>query len=466
MIAKKRRTREQVSRRNDFIVYGMLGVFTITLVISLFSSDFVRQNIPIIIFGFLFIGIILIFVTMKRDGGQQDIARVVRRVQGEKVRKEKKTTYHYDTLDQDSQADGKISSIPVRADQDSREKSGKGSAGTEKSSSDQIKTTKKRTSPEGVKKMQDTSEEEEISLPADEQQDNTPIYENVWDFPSELLDRYEPLGVLGDDAYAQVYLVRNKKNDKIRSLKLSKSTEPASEIVKKESGVWRNMSHPNISTLYLSEFDQFKFLENEYVPGVLYKGERYLSLSELPKPIKEKYVLSIILDISRALAYTHNLGLRHYHLQPGNILITPKLEAKVSGYSRGKNEFGFATGYATIDIHHESDESLAHFAPEQREGSHEKLSTRTDLFQLGIIFYELLTGYKPYTKRLYQFVHRNADEEQIENEYEHLFIPPSRISSTFAPYDTILQKLIAQSKKERYSSIKDLIADLKQMHPT
>jgi serine/threonine protein kinase len=202
-------------------------------------------------------------------------------------------------------------------------------------------------------------------------------------------------------------------------------------------------------------------LENEYVPGVIYKGERYLSLSELPKPIKEKYAVSLVLDVANALIYVHNLGLRHYHLQPGNIFITPKLEAKVSGFARGKNEFGFATRYATIDLRGESDERIAHIAPEQRENSNETLSTRTDLYQLGIVFYELLTGYKPYTKRLYRFIHQHADENQINDEYYHFFIPPSRIASRLSSYDDLLQHLIAQEKKERYSSMKEFVTDLK-----
>jgi serine/threonine protein kinase len=185
-----------------------------------------------------------------------------------------------------------------------------------------------------------------------------------------------------------------------------------------------------------------------------------MSLSELPKPIKDKYAISVVLDIAKALSYIHNLGLCHYHLQPGNVLITPQLEAKVSGFARGKNEFGFATGYSTIENSDSVDERLAHIAPEQRKGSPETLSTRTDLYQLGTIFYELLTGYKPYTTRLYLQMYPNADEEQMLAEYDNMFIPPSHVFSRLDPYDSILQKLIAQEKKDRYSSVKGLINDL------
>ena len=403
---------------------------------------------------------------MQKDGSKQGSTRVLRRDTATKSKKEKKSIHHTSTLNQGQGVleNSSISSTHVQTRNNSNEKSGKGSIGTIKSSSSHTKRVKE-VFPHDTKK-EDDGEKEEISLLPDEQQDSTRAPKELWNFPRELLDRYEPLGVLGDDAYALVYLVRNKKNKKIRSLKLSKSTETASEIVKKESSVWRIMRHPNIATLYASEFDQFKFLEIEYVPGVLYKGKRYFSLLELPKPINEKYAVSFVLDIAQALTYTHNLGLRHYHLHPGNILITSQLKAKVSGYARGKNEFGFATGYATIDVQPEFRDKLVHIAPEQSEGSGETLSTRTDLYQVGIIFYELLTGYKPYTKQLYERVHPEIGERDMTDEYAFHFIPPSHIASAFAPYDHILTRLIALKKKERYSSVKDLITDLKEIQNT
>ena len=465
MLAKKRRKLDHGSRQSEIIIYIIFSILIIVLLVSFIRLELVFRNIPIIVLGFLFVGIIFFFLTMKREGNEQDGTRATRKGSAKKVRKDKDDRYHHSTSDQSVQADGSIVSTTTRPDQSANEKrSGKGGSGTKSESSHKIRSTKNRSSPQH-KKMQDTGEKDEILLPPDEQQEiSTPIPEELWNFPKELLDRYEPLGVLGDDAYAQVYLVRNKKEDEIRSLKISKSTEPASEMVMKESSIWRKMKHPNITALYLSEFDPFKFLENEYVPGVLYKGERYLSLSALPKPIKEKYAVSLVLDVANALLYTHALGLRHYHLQPGNIFITPKLEAKVSGFARGKNEFGFATRYASIDVRNEPDERIAHIAPEQREGSNETLSTRTDLYQLGTIFYELLTGYKPYTKRLYQFIYPDADENQIDNEYDHFFIPPSHVVSRLAPYDNMVQHLIAQEKKERYPSVKEFVADLKAMH--
>jgi serine/threonine protein kinase len=463
MLAKKRRNPEASSQQNNLIIYAIFSVFAFTLIIALVSSNLLLDNIPIILLGLLFIGIIFFILTMKREGGEQESTFAARKGSATKVRKGKDAGYHHSTSEESAKADGSMGLATTKTDQDTNEKKGgRGSFGTKNASFNNITSTKRRSLFQH-KKMQDTIEEEEALLPPDGEQKSTPIPEELWNFPKELLDRYEPLGVLGDDDYAVVYLIRNKKEDAIRSLKISKSTESASEIVKKESSIWRKMKHPNIVKLYTGEFDQLKFLENEYVSGVSYKGKHYLSLLDLPKPIKEKYAVSLVLDIANALAYVHNLGLRHYHLQPGNIFITPKLEAKVSGFTRGKNEFGFATNYATINLQDESDERIAHIAPEQRDKSNETLNTRTDLYQLGIIFYELLTGYKPYTKCLYQFVYPHADENQINDEYDHFFIPPSRIVSRLAPYDNMVQHLIAQEKKERYASVKEFVTDLKAL---
>jgi len=464
MLAKKRKNLEQASHRINHIFFGILAAFIVSLVIAFISFDFVRKNIPFFLLCLLFAGIIFIIGTMNRDGLKQESARLRHRGSATKPRTKKKLRSHYTTLDEGAFEGSSLLSAQAQTSQNSNERKGEGGIGTKKSSSNQTRSLRWLSLQD--KKKEDYFEKEEIPLFSDEQQDNTLPPKELWNFPRELLDRYEPLGVLGDDAYALVYLVRNKKNDKIRSLKLSKSTEPASEIVRKESSIWRSMRHPNIVTLYASEFDQFKFLEIEYVPGFLYKGERYLSLSELPKPVHEKYAVSLVLDIASALAYTHHLGLRHYHLQPGNILLTPKLKAKVSGYTRGKNEFGFTTGYATIDVPLAFSERLVHIAPEQREESDETLSTRTDLYQVGIIFYELLTGYKPYTKRLYDAVYHESDDVNMSDRYAFLFIPPSHIASAFAPYDHVFHRFIALEKKERYSSVKDLVADLNEIQNT
>jgi len=287
-------------------------------------------------------------------------------------------------------------------------------------------------------------------------------------FPDELRDRYEPLGILGEDTYARVFKVKTIPDGEIRALKISHDTQPASEILVKETHIWRKMRHANVVKMYVSDFStNFKFAEQEYQIGFVYKGKHYISLREIPKPIREKYAVSIVADIARGLDYAHTLGIRHYHISLSNIMITSDFRAKLSGFARGKNELGPTFSSSTINKD-ASEEDVAHLAPEQKDSGAGTLGTRTDMYQLGIIFYELLTGYTPYTRTLYERVYRDKDEkmigeEELETRIKTMYIPPSLLFSAFAPYDDILAKLITYDKKKRYSSIREFLGEIEKI---
>ena len=287
-------------------------------------------------------------------------------------------------------------------------------------------------------------------------------------FPDELRDRYEPLGTLGDDIYARVFKVKTIPDGEIRALKVSHDTQPTSEILVKEANIWRKMQHENIVKMYVGDFSKtHKFTEQEYQIGFMYKGTHYISLQEIPKPIREKYAASIAIDIAKGLDYAHTLGIRHYHISLGNIMITSDFRAKLSGFARGKNELGPAFSSSIINKD-APEEELAHLAPEQKSSDAGTLGTRTDMYQLGIIFYELLTGYTPYTRTLYEQVYGEAeekaiDDKELETRIKTTYIPPSLLFLTLAPYDDILAKLITYDKKKRYSSIRDFLVEIENI---
>jgi hypothetical protein len=289
-------------------------------------------------------------------------------------------------------------------------------------------------------------------------------------FPDELRDRYEPLDSLGEDTYARVFKVKTIPDGEIRALKISHDTQPTSEMLVKEANIWRKMQHANVVKIYVSDFsNNLKFVEQEYQIGFMYKGTHYISLQEIPKPIRERYAVSIVIDIAKGLDYAHTLGIRHYHISLGNIMITSDFRAKLSGFARGKNELGPVFSSSTINKD-APEEDIARFAPEQKNSGAGTPSTRTDMYQLGIIFYELLTGYTPYTRTLYEQVYVNEeektiDEEQLETRIKTMYIPPSFLFLTLAPYDDILAKLITYDKKKRYSSIRDFLVEVEKIEP-
>jgi Serine/threonine protein kinase len=298
--------------------------------------------------------------------------------------------------------------------------------------------------------------ETENSIPdiqvEDPEQESKEI-EGMWGFPHSLRDRYEPLGVAGDDSYARVYKVRKKESGALRALKVGHLKQPGSEILQKETVVWRSLRHPNIVHLFRSEFlDDMTFLENEYLEGLSYKGSLHTSLSGLPKPIREQYAVSLVRDIAEGLRYAHEIGVRHYHLQTGDILITPKLRAKISGFARGRNEFGFSIKDSDV-----RNATAAYITPEQKnETKYGNPGRRTDIYQLGVIFYELLTGFLPYSPEAF----KKSGREGLYEEYKDELILPSEIRKNLVKYDPILIRMLSRKKSGRYDYMDEFIADL------
>ncbi len=300
-----------------------------------------------------------------------------------------------------------------------------------------------------------SGEEEEKTLVVPDVDQQYQNMDNPFGFPDRLKDRYEPLGVAGDDSYARVFKVRKKDNGSIRALKVSHIHNAGSEILQKESNVWGNMRHPNIVRLYKAEFDdEISFLDLEFLEGIRYRGGNITSLSALPKPLREKYAVSVIRDIAAALKYTHNLGIRHYHIQTGDVLLTPKMQAKVSGYARGKNELGFSVPESDTRTVTE-----AYLAPEQKnEDQYGNPGRKTDIYQVGVIFYELLTGCLPYSRHASD----QAGKIWSETSKDELILP-SQFRSSLTRYDPIMLRMLSHDKKNRYATMDEFLADLNEL---
>lgn len=338
------------------------------------------------------------------------------------------------------------------ADGDRRREQGK-TAGSESGTRKSVRDRKiRRDGESSERKPIETEEDESLPDVEDPDQEGREI-EGIYGFPHALRDRYEPLGVAGDDTYARVYKVRKKESGDVRALKVGHSKQPGSEILQKETAVWRSLRHPNIVHLFKSEFlDDMSYLENEYLDGVSYKGMVHTSLNGLPKPIREQYAVSLVRDIAEGLKYAHDVGVRHYHLQSGDILLTPKLRAKVSGFARGRNELGFSVKDSDV-----RGATAAFITPEQRdEQKYGNPGRRTDIYQLGVIFYELLTGYLPYSPEAFQ---KSGHEGTFEDHADELILP-SAFRKSLEKYDPIIVRMLSRKKSGRYYLMDEFIKDL------
>ncbi|HEV8118162.1 MAG TPA: serine/threonine-protein kinase, partial [Thermoanaerobaculia bacterium] len=223
--------------------------------------------------------------------------------------------------------------------------------------------------------------------------------------PGSRLGRFEITGVLGEGAMGTVYLAHDPQIERpvaVKTLRLEGAPEQGQELAPrflKEAKLAGRLQHPNIVTIYEAGRDQnTDFIAMEYVEGEPLKRlmtDPDFSLSER---------VEVVRQTALALEHAHARGVLHRDIKPGNILITRDGGVKVADFGIGK----LLEGAGDLTRTGQMLGSPAYMSPEQIRG--EKLDGRSDFFSLGVVFYELLTGSRPFpgdtiTTLVYQILH-------------------------------------------------------------
>ncbi|AEO13926.1 serine/threonine-protein kinase [Thermococcus sp. AM4] len=265
------------------------------------------------------------------------------------------------------------------------------------------------------------------------------------------MDKYEPLEFIGEGGFAKVFKAKKKKDGKIVALKIPRIDERTSKTFIKEVSTWLHLDHPNIVKLYDVDILPIPYLEMEYVEGVKVNGKTVRDLGGYPKPVDEKIALKLIRGIAEGLRHAHSKGIYHRDLKPLNVLLkadlTPKITdwglAKLGTMSSSRSVLGYTPLYASPE----------HLMP----GKYGHTDHRTDIWQLGVTFYELLTGKLPFEGYTYEEVFGKITDESYR------FTPPSKINPALAKYDGIFEKLLAKRKEDRYQSVDEFLRDLERL---
>lgn len=205
------------------------------------------------------------------------------------------------------------------------------------------------------------------------------------------LGRYEILKEIGQGAMGTVYLgIDHKINRKvaIKTMKYGKVDIEQLEEVKKrfflEAEAAGKLSHPKIVTI----FDVGEDYDMAYIAMEFINGSTLEACCHKESLLPTKRVLKIVSSIAEALAYAHSQGVVHRDLKPANIMLLENDQVKVT-------DFGIARVMASSDTQTGIILGTPNYmSPEQMAGK--KVDGRSDLFSLGIVFYELLTGEKPF----------------------------------------------------------------------
>ncbi len=262
----------------------------------------------------------------------------------------------------------------------------------------------------------------------------------------KMLDgRYEVLELIGEGGMAVVYKALDHRLNRSVAVKILRDEMANDEEFKRrfcaESHAVAMLSHPNIVAVYdVSHSDAMEYIVMELVDGITLK--QYM---DKKGAISWREALHFTKQISRALTHAHERGIIHRDIKPHNIMLLRDGTIKVAdfGIAALDNEVHENNGQAIGSIHY--------IAPEQARG--ESPDIRSDLYSLGVVMYEMLTGQKPYTGDTLGEIavkHMNAEP-----------VPPHELVPDIPPeLERITLKAMEADIQERYQSAEALLADL------
>jgi serine/threonine protein kinase len=263
--------------------------------------------------------------------------------------------------------------------------------------------------------------------------------------PPSLASRYEQMHLIGEGGFAAVYQARRRSDGKIIAVKIPRIDEKNSSLFIKEVAAWYNLHHPNIVTLYHADIFPVPLIEMEYVAGYVEGNVHIENLDTLPKPVPVMRALDLARNIAAGLAHAHHKGIYHLDLKPQNILLDPEGTPRIT-------DFGLAGIGARSSLSIQIGFSPLYAAPEQIDpATFGKPDARTDIYLLGMILYELLTGKMPY-----EGSSPTALFGMILSGNTRILLP-SVHNPTLRPYEGIFEKLIARRKEDRFQTVEEVL---------
>jgi eukaryotic-like serine/threonine-protein kinase len=258
---------------------------------------------------------------------------------------------------------------------------------------------------------------------------------------------YEILEILGGGGMGIVYRARDTRLARIVALKFlppELTRDPqAKERFEQEARAASSLDHPNLCTiLELGETADGRL----YLAMPCYDGETLRHRIERgPLPVDE--AIDVALQIARGLAKAHRNGIIHRDIKPANLIVTSDGVVKILDFGLAK-----LAGSAAISQTGSSAGTPAYMSPEQARG--DEVDARTDLWSLGVVLYELLSGRRPFRGEREQAVIYSILHERPQALRE---IRPE-VSPELA---RIVERLIAKEPEDRYPSVEEALGDLR-----
>ena len=261
--------------------------------------------------------------------------------------------------------------------------------------------------------------------------------------------RYEIIEEIGRGGMAIVYLAKCLVLNRYVAIKvLRPEFRDDAEFIKRfkiEAQSAGNLSHPNIVSIYdVGNEADTEYIVMEYVEGITLK--QYLGAKGV---LPEKEAVDFAAQICAGLEHAHKKGIVHKDVKPENILITKEGILKITdfGIAKALNQGTITTGGLAMG-------SVHYFSPEQARGSF--VDAKTDIYSLGVILYEMVTGKRPFD-----------GENAISVAMQHIESEPVRPAiinpAVSDSLDAVILKAMKKDTFERYQSATQMLIDLKKV---
>lgn len=260
-------------------------------------------------------------------------------------------------------------------------------------------------------------------------------------------DRYEIIELIGSGGMANVYKALCHRLNRYDAVKIMRDETAANTELRRrfcaESQAVAMLSHPNIVSVYdVSHSDDVEYIVMELIEGITLK--QYLQKKSVLEPAE---VLDFTIQIAKALEHAHSKGIIHRDIKPQNIMLLKDGMIKVA-------DFGIASLESDIEENNgEAVGSVHYIAPEQARG--QAPDARSDIYSLGIVMYEMLTGKLPY-------IGTSDVEVAVKHMNTDPVSPRELVPDIPEELERICLKAMNSDMDKRYQTASELLADLDQ----
>ncbi|MEM8668142.1 MAG: protein kinase [Planctomycetota bacterium] len=265
--------------------------------------------------------------------------------------------------------------------------------------------------------------------------------------PDDVIGRYRVERLLGEGGFGKVYLAYDDELQRNVTIKIPHAHRISSskevDAFLSEARTLAKLEHPNVVPVHdVGHTDE----------GICFIVSRYIDGSDLHKRIKKSPLtieesIALVATIAEALHYVHSMGVIHRDIKPTNILMDKRGTAYVADFGLALLEEDAARTSRVAG-------TPAYMSPEQARGENHLVTGRSDIFSLGIVLYQLITGSRPFAEKNSYLVLRMIQEQEAQ--------PPTEVNPEVSPeLERICLKALSKRTSARHDTALELANDLR-----